>query len=735
MDDATLLSASPIPLATLHTLLSSGGRPAILNALRAAGVPLNNRQKIATAAARAQRSADAPESRPMAPQPSMPPLSIRAEGGLCNKLRVILSYRLAAMDEGRHLIVVWANGGPCPALWEDLFEPLAGVTVVSTDSPSLRAALAPMSLEECAVPSEFGTHPRIAGTPREAQMYSLLRPKPSILRSIEDAIARCKDGSDDGRFLAMHIRRTDYTTTFGLSTPDHAFENFLEMHLVNGSSSSSSKSTARALIRPRAGDEAATTAAMASCAYLATDNGETQQHFQSLFGDERIRTHIAINTMRHTETLRHTTVADAVVDLYTCAAAYVFKGTLGSSFSDTIWLMRKARGSSNEHDELESDDSFQRRIAKHSRSTVRPGECGLLIDLPLPKEMLQEMAAQAPSKGEAAQAPLEVEPPPFAWMLESVFPSSSRLSSNVLAAAASFLDNGLSPPDVPDALCSTHWLPLAPKTWPCDGIDPRRPLRHALEAAVLRVASAASRADLPLLRGRTIVGLEWWLQEQWPGDLAKEWHTDKAVGKVRHNKAATKANACVDISDSAVDDEGVVTRHPLVSSVLYLCDCGGPTAVFGSQTASIDEMMMMASSSAAADAAGAITVSLGFPTKGSLLLFDGALLHGVLQTPPPPLGCEPTEEAPRRTLLVNFWVDDCPPGAIDAPLPTLPVFEEDEEEEATVGTKPRCAAGCLQRLEAPFERDAERWLSQRLPEALVPEVSPPFARFQYGCTN
>ena len=63
------------------------------------------------------------------------------------------------------------------------------------------------------------------------------------------------------------------------------------------------------------------------------------------------------------------------------------------------------------------------------------------------------------------------------------------------------------------------------------------------------------------------------------------------------------------------------------------------------------------------------------------------------------------------------------------------MFEEDEEEEATVGTKPRCAAGCLQRLEAPFERDAERWLSQRLPEALVPEVSPPFARFQYGCTN
>ena len=52
--------------------------------------------------------------------------------------------------------------------------------------------------------------------------------------------------------------------------------------------------------------------------------------------------------------LRHTPVADAVVDLYTCVHASAFKGTHGSSFTDTIWQLRRALGCANEReDELE----------------------------------------------------------------------------------------------------------------------------------------------------------------------------------------------------------------------------------------------------------------------------------------------------------------------------------------------------------------------------------------------
>lgn len=44
------------------------------------------------------------------------PLAIIAEGGLGNKLRVTLSYRLRARAAGRPLEVTWAPSDECPAL-------------------------------------------------------------------------------------------------------------------------------------------------------------------------------------------------------------------------------------------------------------------------------------------------------------------------------------------------------------------------------------------------------------------------------------------------------------------------------------------------------------------------------------------------------------------------------------------------------------------------------------------
>jgi hypothetical protein len=85
------------------------------------------------------------------------------------------------------------------------------------DGP-IAEALAAMQMPVSCVPSEFGTHPAIAGTEREATMYLLLRPKPPILRAIAGTLARCRDGAR-GEYAAVHIRRTDFTTTFGLKVP------------------------------------------------------------------------------------------------------------------------------------------------------------------------------------------------------------------------------------------------------------------------------------------------------------------------------------------------------------------------------------------------------------------------------------------------------------------------------------------------------------------------------------
>ena len=93
--------------------------------------------------------------------------------------------------------------------------------------------------------------------------------------------------------------------------------------------------------------------------------------------------------------IRHTSVEDAVVDLFTCVAARVFKvatlpsprgqsqtflpqGTVGSSFSEVVWHMRAAHGLQHPEDELYSSRQLsrlrwrRRRNAEKARGDPRP---------------------------------------------------------------------------------------------------------------------------------------------------------------------------------------------------------------------------------------------------------------------------------------------------------------------------------------------------------------------------
>ena len=174
----------------------------------------------------------------------------------------------------------------------------------------------------------------------------------------------------------------------------------------------------------------------------------------------------------------------------------------------------------------------------------------------------------------------------------------------------------------------------------------------------------AARVQTPRQR------LEWTSATQ--GKCGPEPHSRRTRARAAHPShspphrcGATRrlhTDKCAALEPSGSAELRVVEAHPLVSSVLYLSDHGGPTAVF-------DQTLEQAGQCGARDDAptgavprpdAAAQVLVCAPERGRLLLFDGRLLHAVLHRP------GGVAHGLRRTLLVNWWADR-PPGVADAP--------------------------------------------------------------------
>jgi hypothetical protein len=74
--------------------------------------------------------------------------------------------------------------------------------------------------------------------------------------------------------------------------------------------------------------------------YLATDNGETQARYLALGGVHIGASLTGRETQDEADHHRNGTLADAVVDLFTCAGAMRFLGSGFGSFSATIEILR-----------------------------------------------------------------------------------------------------------------------------------------------------------------------------------------------------------------------------------------------------------------------------------------------------------------------------------------------------------------------------------------------------------
>lgn len=207
---------------------------------------------------------------------------LKPVSGLCNRLRAMFSYLTYARSINQHLLVAWNVTLECNGRFIDYFYVPNNVTIV---------------------PRYFGKIDYITNEPHPVTYnYNELR----LLPHMEEKINTIK--SILGKYIAVHIRRTDHILLAKqqqLYLEDQAYIDFINKYPDYN-------------------------------VYIATDNIETQNYFNGLYGD-RIK---VIPSMNNSLNLRKTTLEQAIIDLYVCAGSDLFMGASYSSFTDTILMLR-----------------------------------------------------------------------------------------------------------------------------------------------------------------------------------------------------------------------------------------------------------------------------------------------------------------------------------------------------------------------------------------------------------
>ena len=209
--------------------------------------------------------------------------------GLNNKIQVIMSYLYKANKEGKKLRIIWVNDNHCPEDYKNLFEPIPNVDIVYSKS-----------LNDDAY--DYKNWNKENNVYQEEGYYKLLKPIKPIQKEIDYTIKKLKEP-----YIACHVRRTDSIGKKYIEDITYDdYKNFIDQY----------DSTLNI--------------------YISTDCAKTQQEFIDYYKDRLVYKKIG-----DSDKLRQTSVQDAVKDMFVCASALYFKGVEGSTFSQTIFELRK----------------------------------------------------------------------------------------------------------------------------------------------------------------------------------------------------------------------------------------------------------------------------------------------------------------------------------------------------------------------------------------------------------
>jgi hypothetical protein len=170
--------------------------------------------------------------------------------------------------------------------------------------------------------------------------------------------------------------------------------------------------------------------------------------------------------------------------------------------------------------------------------------------------------------------------------------------------------------------------------------------RFGLERAAKEIFDFHTRScQFPLARS----GAEWWVQIRKLGATAPAGPTRREdVGTQREGPSI---GFHWDMDLEVMRDHGL-GLHPHLSTVTYLSDIGGPTAV-AAQRRPDEEAGVRLKPRA---------LLLSYPSVGKHFGFDGRFVHGAPAAPPPAASSCAGGEQIRVTFLVNIWLGYTPAG-------------------------------------------------------------------------
>jgi hypothetical protein len=139
---------------------------------------------------------------------------IYPQGGLCNKLRVTLSYYQFAKKENKKLIVIWTITEACNGFFLDYFEPIENITFLHNNSTNLKIFY-----------NGFSIH-------QDYKFYIIPE-----LKLISSMIIEVNNRINilENNYIAVHIRRTDHISdakSNNLYTYDEEFYDFID-NIIN----------------------------------------------------------------------------------------------------------------------------------------------------------------------------------------------------------------------------------------------------------------------------------------------------------------------------------------------------------------------------------------------------------------------------------------------------------------------------------------------------------------------